>query len=239
MDIKKLYDPKDMALYNFHGQWYTDSDKLNDIAKFRFLDPEEFFERTNRQIRLIKSIPLLRRVLPNTVKIGESMERAKHKERGPTWMVENDMSDWITSFYGFLEKKNKIKSWEEGYKLIKPSKKPTYLDHGYNETKSVDQLDIEDMKKAAIFRGGKCLSTEMTKGDLYTPLQWQCYERHQFMASPYLVLKAGHWCPECEKEAWNFAEIAKHSPFFAQVWVPLHDYEDAVYVKKIVNEDVI
>jgi hypothetical protein len=67
---------------------------------------------------------------------------------------------------------------------------------------------------------------------LYTPLKWQCHKGHEFEATPYLILKAGHWCPVCESEAWDYPERAKHNPFFAQVWMPLHDEDEDVYVKK-------
>lgn len=239
VDIKKLYNPKDLALYNFHGQWYSDSDKLEEIAHFRFLDPDEFFDRTNKKTRMIKRIPLLRRILPTTETFIKTMEETSKKERGPKWMLDNNKTDWIDSFWGSLENKNNIKTWEEGYELLKLSKEPTYLDHGYDESKPISELDIEDMKKAAEFRGGKCLSETMTKGDLYTLLKWQCHEGHVFEATPYLILKAGHWCPECEKKAWDHAGWAKQNPFFAQVWTPIHSDKNAIYVEKIVNEYIV
>ena len=78
------------------------------------------------------------------------------------------------------------------------------------------------MQKAAEFRGGKCLSLTMVKGDLYTKLKWLCSEGHEFNASPYLVLKAGHWCSKCVQSPWNFDEQARHNDFLAQVWYADH-----------------
>ena len=43
------------------------------------------------------------------------------------------------------------------------------------------------------------------------------------MASPKLVLKGGHWCEKCEASPWNYDEIAKKNPFFAQVWGEKND----------------
>ena len=97
--------------------------------------------------------------------------------------------------------------------------------------------DIEDMRKAAEFRGGKCLSPAMTKGDLSTPLDWECQFGHRFKASPTLVLLGGHWCPECLPLPWNYDEIAKGNPFFAQVWYPFHDKkEHNVYDESIFTD---
>ena len=90
------------------------------------------------------------------------------------------------------------------------------------------------MRKAAEFRGGKCLSETMEKGDFRTPLEWVCQFGHKFKASPVLVLEGGHWCPECLPTPWNYDEIAKGNPFFAQVWKPLHgENEHNVYGEEI------
>lgn len=235
VDIKKVFKPQDQALYNFHGQWYTDSDKLEAITHFRFLDPDAYFERTNKKIRLIKHIPFLNRLLPTQEALIQNMNENRKKERGPDWMLQRHKTDWIKSFWGSLEKKEAIKTWEEGYELLDISKEPTFLDHGYDEDKPTIELNIEDMEEAANYRGGACLSESMTTGDLYSPLRWRCYKGHDFQATPYLILKAGHWCPHCEEEAWNHAEWATFNPFFAQVWTPIHGKENAVYVKKSVN----
>ena len=101
------------------------------------------------------------------------------------------------------------------------------LNHGYDETKKTEELGIEDAKQAAAFRGGKCVSGTMKKGDLYSPLQWQCHNGHRFKASPYLVLKTGHWCPDCcSCPPWNFGELAKHIPFYAQLWYDDHGKDE-------------
>ena len=98
-----------------------------------------------------------------------------------------------------------------------------HLNHGYNEDKPESELDIEDMKEAARFRGGECLSQTMVKGDLYTPLKWRCHDGHEFTATPYTIIKAGHWCEECEPLGqWDFDRQARFSPFYAQVWYDTH-----------------
>jgi hypothetical protein len=49
-----------------------------------------------------------------------------------------------------------------------------------------------------------------------------------------LILQGGHWCPECLPTPWNYDEIAKGNPFFAQVWHPLHGKdENNVYGEEI------
>ena len=123
--------------------------------------------------------------------------------------------------------------------LSKPLDLPSYLDHGFDETKPVEELDLSDMKQAAGFRGGKCLSDSMEKGDLYTPLKWQCASGHIFEATPYTVLFAGHWCPECLCGEWKYGEEADVNPFFAQVWKPLHKGEENYRVKMVADAKMI
>ncbi|HPR97021.1 MAG TPA: NAD(P)-dependent oxidoreductase [Thermotogota bacterium] len=235
--IEEILDPKDLALFNFHGQWFTDSDRLNDITRFRFVDPDRYFARQTETINASLAIRFMKRFFDPATILRRSINSLKTKERGPDWMIKNHQDQWIAAFFGSVEKKGLIRSWEEGYEVITPSRIPRFLDHGYDETKPVNELSLSDMKQAARFRGGECLSEDMRTGDLYSPLRWRCHDGHEFDATPYLILKAGHWCPVCERKSWNFAETAKHNPFFAQVWQPIHNGEDAVFIPKMVSEE--
>ncbi len=55
-------------------------------------------------------------------------------------------------------------------------------------------LTIEDMKKIAKKRGGKCLSK--TYVSARTKLLWECDNNHKWEASPSNI-KRGSWCPSC------------------------------------------
>lgn len=57
------------------------------------------------------------------------------------------------------------------------------------------KLDIEEMKKWAESKGGKCLS-EMYVNNR-TQLQWQCKYGHTWKAKPSDIRQQGTWCPEC------------------------------------------
>ena len=97
------------------------------------------------------------------------------------------------------------------------------LSHGYDDTKPNEEIDLEDLKNASRFRGGKCGATAFEKGDIYAELDWECAEGHVFKSSPFTVLKAGHWCPYCIREGhWNFGLLAKRNPFYSQVWYDSH-----------------
>ncbi len=239
LDYRGFVDPRDMGIYNFHGHWFTDSDALEEIAHFRFLDPAAYFPEALRTLRTVRRIPLLRSLIPNEQKMKHMLAETGREPGGTRWMFANNKEEWITSFFGSRKERGQIKSWAEGYALYVPSHTPTYLNHGYDESKATSELDLEDIQVAAEFRGGACLSTAMMKGDLYTPLRWQCHLDHVFKATPNLILKGGHWCPECERTAWDYADTARHSPFFAQVWTPLHGDRHGVRVVKEFSDKVL
>lgn len=56
------------------------------------------------------------------------------------------------------------------------------------------RLNIEDMKRLAKKRGGKCLSKQFINEN--AKLKWQCKMGHKWKASPKTV-KRGHWCKKC------------------------------------------
>ena len=155
-------------------------------------------------------------------------------EYGTLWWAENKVDVRMTAYYGSMEEYEKLpRKWSD-FEIIIPSKKTTapdvkVLDHGYDETKPFDSLTLEDLQKAAEFRGGKCLATEIV--DMYTPVKWVSARGNEFEMSPNLVLKGGHWCPAELPWPWKYDEEARINPFFAQVWD--RENEDYVYGPEI------
>ena len=103
---------------------------------------------------------------------------------------------------------------------------------------TVPELDINDMRQAAKFRGGECLSPSMAKGEMSTKLTWRSAQGDVFEASPAFVLFGGHWSPQSYPMPWNYDEEARVNPFFAQVWYPHHaKSEHNVYDESILNDE--
>ena len=212
---EKIFDTDWFATRNFHGCWYIDSDRLEELVPFRENVPvEDYFKR------MVKDASWWVRLAPLApAPLVKAMMRrvAKTRDLGTlNWIKRKDCEDKIRAFYGSREERAKIPSWEN-FDLTPPSKEYILLDHGYDEEKKEEELEIEDMRGAAEFRGGKCLSEEMTPGDLDTTLEWECCYGHRFKASPRVVLKGGHWCPDCLPAPWRYKEEAKHNKFIAQV----------------------
>ena len=165
---------------------------------------------------------------------------ANSKEHGTQWWIKNNKQQRINAYYGSLEAYKAIPDWKH-FDVSHNSETPVLLDHGYDEQKPKAEFTLEDMQKAAAFRGGKCLSKKMKKGDWDTQLEWEDAEGRKFKASPRLILLGGHWSPfdmpypyahePKEKQVpWHWDRVAKKNPFFAQLWAPLHDAnEDNIY----------
>jgi hypothetical protein len=165
---------------------------------------------------------------------------ALNKRFGTRTWVKNNNTERLTAFYGDTKTagmehyKTLPTTWDKADIHI-PSKTPVLLDHGYDETKPFDELTVEDLQKAAAFRGGKLISTEIV--DMYTPVTWEDAEGNQFDMTPNTVLRGGHWSPAQDPFPWRYDEIAKQNPFFAQVWYIDHSpNENNVYGEEIYRD---
>lgn len=240
--VENLFSPNWFSIKNFHGHFYSDSDVLENYLHFRQNIPvKEYFDYLASQVafyyRIPKYIPF-KKFLGFFVKIFMN-QIAKTKTFATLDWVKTKNMKRITAFFGSLEDYEKIPdNWKDfkidHYNTSSSVSSQFRLDHGFNESKPTSELDIEDMKQAAKFRGGECVSSQMVKGDLMTKLTWKCgHCGKTFEASPNLILLGGHWCPHCyiPEKKWDYDSIAKTNPFFAQVWYPNHKPDEHnVYV---------
>ncbi|MDI9490696.1 MAG: FAD-dependent oxidoreductase [Bacillota bacterium] len=226
--IKDLFDAEMLALYNFHGHYYSDGHLLDDMLHFRCIPAEQYWGGVEDEMRRMAANPMIKAGFPTGEEMKANMIKNGHKPGGTYWMFNNNKEDWIRAFFGSRENQKAIPSFEDGFELSHPSEEETRLDHGYDEEKGLENLSLEDLQKAAKFRGGKCLLAKKPE-DIYTPVEWECADGHRFEMSVNAVLHGGHWCPECIRSTWHYGEIAKKNPFYAQVWFPIHG-EDEDYV---------
>lgn len=221
---EKVFEPSWFATRNFHGFFFEDADKLEHYVPFREnVDCKEYFKRMSKNLpwffKLTKIVPasLMKMVMRHIAfsSPGGAM----------SWFKRNDSEEQIKAHFKSREAQAALPAWKE-FPLESPSKEPHRISHGYDETKNDDQLDINDMQQAAEFRGGRCVSTEMEKGNLREKLEWECAFGHRFHASPLLVLKGGHWCEHCLPAPWRYDEEARKNPFLAQIWHAAHDADE-------------
>lgn len=240
-NLEHVVDPRWFATRNFHGQYYLDSDKLEQLFHFRSDSMEYFYQAYLDNLGALVPVAKVITKLPGGQKfmgamIKRTIKKQAVKERGTLRFIEDNDTEKIVAYWGSEDNYKAIPSKLSDMKKFNDWNKVIKLDHGYDEEKPASELNLEDMKGAAKFRGGECLSTAMTPGDWTTKLDFKCAFDHTFSASPKLVLEGGHFCPECERTSWNYKERAKREPFFAQVWNPLHGENDGREYKKIASE---
>ena len=227
---------------NFHGMWYLDSDRLNELVPFRANIPvKEYFAQMAKSPSVPKGIRIARvtkaaKIVPHIVKLA-MRAMAYSKEHGTQWWIRHNVTQRIHAYYGSMEAYRQIPDWRH-MDLSHNSREAVVLDHGYDESKPMDALTMEDLKKAAAFRGGKLLTDKIkAKGlELWdTPLEWQSASGETFEATPRLILLGGHWAPgdmpfpyrgKDGERPWHWDEVARHNPFFAQIWAPLHEPDE-------------
>ena len=258
---EQIFNANWFTTRNFHGMWYIDGDKLEDLLHFRANVPvKEYFAKMAQAKSLPGGIKFaaktrIAKLFPHCVKAAMAF-MANSKEHGTQWWikkangegtnVERDKAmQRVHAYYGSLEAYKAIPDWKH-FDVSHNSEEPVLLDHGYDESKDVDQLTDAELNKAAAFRGGKYLGNDT----------WQDANGNTFKAGRRLVLLGGHWSPfempfpYKEKDyaklslstfnyplstiPWHWDRVAKQNPFFAQLWSPLHEPdEDNIYGPEI------
>lgn len=243
-DLSAALDSKWFATRNFHGHYYLDRDKLEDYLHFRNDTMEYYYDAYLKQLGATATMSKILCKIPGGQKlIGSVMKKRFLKtartDHGTVNFIENNREGHIAAYFISREEWEKIPPINE-MQHFDDWDTVVHIDHGYDDTKSQNELTHGDVAGAAEFRGGKLLSKSMGKGDWQTKLNWECAFGHKFEASPRLVLEGGHWCPVCERESWNYHEIAKVNPYFAQIWYPLHakDEKPHIYKKEVSELDV-
>lgn len=243
-NIDYVIDPKVNATLNFHGQYYLDSDKLENYLHFRSDSMQYFYDAYLKELgaakpfgRIICKFPGGQRLMGAIIK--STFKKHLNSERGTKHFIYANMEDHIDAYWGsrrrweaLPEKASQMEHFTDWDKVVP-------IDHGYDETKPESELTLTDLQGAAKFRGGECLSESMKQGDWQSKQTFRCAFGHTFEASPRLILEGGHWCPECERRSWNYGARAKVDPFFAQVWNPLHGPDEMrEYPKEVTELDV-
>lgn len=225
---EKCFEAGWFATRNFHGMWYEDSDKLEEMIPFREkISAPDYFKRMASELpSWMKLTPFVPAAL---IKLSMKMIARWNTLGTLHWLAGSDQENRIKAFFGSRERQAEIPDWSR-LDLSRPSEVPVTLDHGYDESKALEDLTPDEIRKAAEFRGGKCLTENLEAGDNDRLLEWECASGHRFRMKLNTVLKGGHWCPECFPKPWRYDAEARKNPFLAQVWYDsFSPEEDNVY----------
>ena len=211
-DFRTTQAPHWSATRNFHGQWYSDSDRLEALVPYRREGLADFHAALSRAV-------------PWYVKLGaryagkagrKRMQALAEGPGGTLHWIANDDEAHIRPFFGSREAWEALPRDWDSYPLEQPSRMVTELNHGYDTTRHEDTWTRADLLGAADYRGSALLSDgDVAAGD---PAQWRCAHGHEFTMTPRLMLRGGHWCPTCMIDQTTYDSTAQVNPFFAQVW---------------------
>jgi len=211
-NYQKVLKPHWFATRNFHGQWYADSDRLEELVPFREQSLPAYFAEAPRHMPwIVRTIP---RIAPGL--IAKQIEKMARGPGGSLHWFETNDEAHIRAYFGSRAAWEAIpRDWGD-FTFVQPSREPALLDHGYDEIKAPEDWTIGDLKAAAEYRGGKCLADSCGGPD--EPLEWQSAAGYRFTMTPRLYLKGGHWCPQTMLDPASYEAEAARNPFFAQVF---------------------
>lgn len=219
---RKVMERQWFALKNFHMQFFEDSYKLNDYL--HHWDGGQSLENYFREVWknlpwylkytawLANNFPPYRTFM-EAITRGQLKKLAYHEDGCMNWVKQKDMGR-INAFFGSMDAHAAIPGWDEQMPSLDHNQAHIRLEHGYDESKV--ELELKDLQRAALFRGGSLLS-EKWDGNKHTLLSWKCCQHHSFEMSPHAVLKGGHWCITCISPPWNYRALVDKNIFATQV----------------------
>lgn len=216
-NYRDVLRPHWFATRNFHGQWYADSDRLEELVPFRERSVHDYLAEAPRHM------PALARIVPKLLPsmIRSRIEGLARKPDGSLHWFATDDAAHIAAYFGSRAAWEAIPRDWASFALKQPSRTPTLLDHGYDETIAPADWRLGDLQDAARFRGGHCHAAGCSGPD--EAVDWSCALGHRFTMTPNLLMRGGHWCPTCQVDSACYDRVAERSPFFRQVWTePTH-----------------
>ena len=211
---EKIFEPQWFATRNFHGMWYTDADVLDSYLHFRANIPvDEYFRNMKKSLPWFYSLAFLAPAF--AVKMFMKPYAFEKGLGTQTWL--RDDPDKLEAYYGSKQEYESIRSWDDvrppylEKNLQKAGEQVRLLEHGWDESKSLDSLSDEELEAAAAFRGGHFI--RRIEGSM---CEWECEKGHLFMASLEYVLLGGGWCLDCNIDKW-VVETGPSNRFVSQL----------------------
>lgn len=237
---KQFFDPNYNASRNFHGVFYSDSNELEELFHFQNDTVTGFWDDVLNRHKYFK----MGRIVPKKLLKQIIIKRLLRNDNAPRyWYKHKDESRMLATFKGSKAYEAIPKKWDDVYLLSdgKDSKgnpidyealknTATYLSLPFDIHKPRKELTKKDLENYAIYRGGKLLSKDFSKGDIHAKLHWMNHDGVEFIASAHTVLYCGHWHNvSYEKYAWDFDRQAKFDQLMAQIWYDAHDKDEDLY----------
>ncbi|MCX5992338.1 MAG: NAD(P)-dependent oxidoreductase [Chloroflexi bacterium] len=213
-DFRKIMPLNWFGVRNFHCCWYEDSYVLNEYLGHWRHSIKDHYAQVKANIPWYLKFGA--RLAPPFI-VRAYMKRTAE----PLQWIEKNEEEKIKAFFGSREQWEKLPDWAH-YQEIEPGKPKEPPDRSRNA--DFKRFTMEEIRQMAEARGGVCLSTTFT--DIKTKLRWKCAFGHEWEATPVLI-RAGHWCPECYPPPWNWDALAKVDPLLARHYYNNHDKNES------------
>ncbi len=187
-DYRKIFERNWFALKNFHCGYFEDSGELDHyLGHFRD-DLSDTYAMIEEALRpwmkwgaRLAPAPLLNLL-------------ARRWAEPLQWIAENDDAR-IKAFFGSREAWEGIPGWDwarVGIPGGRDARAPSRDDRSGHTFRDIGREDLVDFAHS---RGGSLLSSDFE--GWRQQHRWRCALKHEFQASPVLLLEGGYWCPEC------------------------------------------
>lgn len=237
---KNFFKPYYNATRNFHGLWFTDGDELDKLFGYVEQDSTAYW----KHIAKLHPVYGMGKIVPKALIASFVIKPLLKNYNAPAYWASHGDEARLTAYFGGRDKYEALPEKWDGFPLLSEGKDewgepidyeklrttPTEIDYGFDFSKADGDIDIADLKSVAAFHGGKLLSEDFAKGDMHAPVKWLTQDGEEFTATPYSVLRAGHWYNISYKEyAWDFDRLAKKDKLYAQIWYDSHDRDEDVF----------
>ncbi len=227
---KQFFKPGYNAVRNFHGVWYADGDALNDLFDFQKQSVHDYWQEVLRSHKVYK----MGKIVPKAIIRHFAVKRLLKDHNSPAYWAKHNDEARLIAYFGGREKYEKLQNtnWKDIALPARPSPdiKPdndSPVFYGYDFNKPDKQINLDDLKSVAQAHGGKVLCDSFENGDLYRKLEWETQDGEKFTATPYSVLRAGHWHnPIYRENVWDFDRLSKKDAIFASVWYDSHEKDE-------------
>lgn len=228
---KDFFKPTYSATRNFHGVWFYDGDELNKLFDYQTQSIADYWAEMKKSHRIYGAAKIVPKAL--IAKVG--VKRLFKNYNSPAYWFKHGKKEKLVAYFGGEENYRSLpEKWEdfpllcesEDYDKLLDINNAQLVDLGFDYGKKDEELTIEDLRSVARAHGGKLLSEDF-RGDMYEKMQWETQDGESFSATPFSVMRAGHWFNVTYKEnAWDFDRLCKKDKIYASLWYDSHSADE-------------